>query len=123
MRKKLKLLFLYTCPLFLGGCVTWQDVVDTVNNSWATIVCWLQQSLAVIIQALIDFAVVIINSFSLTLPVVSLPVIAWDNSTMSAIAYFVPVSETAIVFLAITGAYISYYAVLVILRWLKIIRG
>jgi len=122
MMKRLRYIFLGVLPLLLTGCVTWQDVVDTVATSWDTIVCWAISLLSAVIQALVDVDSTIMTTLASVLPTVALPTITFDSTFMSSIAYFVPISEVATVFVAVFSAVITYYGVMVVLRWLKVLK-
>lgn len=119
---RLRYIILCVIPLVVTGCVTWQDVVDTVATSWDTIVCWAVSLVSSVLQAFLDFAVLTVTLFSYILPVVDLPVVTFDSAFMSAIAYFVPVSEVATVFVSVFTAIIGFYGVMVVLRWLKVVK-
>lgn len=122
MKRKFVKVILLSLPFFLGGCSTWDEFVAIVNSGWSTISCWFLSLVSAALQQHMNWMAATVAAIASILPTVSLPTISLDSTFMSAIAFFVPVSEMATVVVTVLGAVTLGYAAIVILRWLKIVR-
>jgi hypothetical protein len=124
----LKIVIICLALVFLPACDVVSDVVDWIESLYddyfSNIICWLMSAFAGVFSSTVEFVVPILTALVLLLPDVEFPdVDISDIPFLPYAAYFLPISEAAILIKYLVGFYTTFFIGRIILRWLKVLRS
>jgi len=131
--KKCLLIILIVFIVFIGGCdlipssadiLTWlNEVKEAFNTDLADFACTIFTLIVSVFQLAIDTILPALSAMISVLPEVDLPSISLSDITfMQYAAYIFPIVEIAVLVKGLIAFYLSFFAIKILLRWLKILH-